>query len=237
MKVVITGAGRGLGIELVRKHLDRGDEVLAMTHSLTRELEELSCDALVIKVCELTDYASILELARAVEGEIDILYNNAGLYYEDQSCGLDEIDMAKCLKMYEVNALAPLNVMRAFANKMRRGSVNLIVSSEAGSIGATGRESEFGYCMSKAAVNMAARIFSNGISEKGVKTVCYHPGWMRTQMGGERAAASEYSIAAEESAVCLLGIVEKALKEAADPEKCAEKKVDFVDYQGNSWVW
>ena len=242
MNVVITGAGRGLGLEMVKIHLNLGDNVLALAHSITPELDEIRKGLkaegslnLIVKTIELTDYESVQNLAKEYTSIIDILYNIAGIYYEDQRCELAETDMAKALKMYEINALAPLNVMKAYEKNLIKGSVNLIVSSEAGSIGASWRSSEYGYCMSKAAVNMAAKNFSNATADKGIQTILYHPGWMRTQMGGERAKASSESIEAATSAESLLKIVldarEKALKGIID------KNVPFVDYQSNTWEW
>lgn len=242
MNVVITGAGRGLGLEMVKKHVNLGDNVLALAHSITPELEELykSCklDAstkLEIKSVELTDYQAVVNLAAKYTSTIDILYNIAGIYFEDQRCDLAETDMSKALKMYEINALAPLNVMKAYEKNLIKGSVNLIVSSEAGSIGASWRSSEYGYCMSKAAVNMAAKNFSNATADKGIQTILYHPGWMRTQMGGDRAKASSESIEASTSADSLFNIVLEAHKNALQGK--IDKTVPFVDYQGNTWEW
>ena len=143
--------------------------------------------------------------------------------------------MAKALKMYEINALAPLNVMKAYEKYMTKGTINLIVSSEAGSIGASWRDSEYGYCMSKAAVNMAAKIFSNATADNSIQTILYHPGWMRTQMGGDRAKASSESIEASTSADSLFNIVLEAHENALQGK--IDKTVPFVDYQSNTWEW
>ena len=137
--------------------------------------------------------------------------------------------------MYEINALAPLNVMKSYEKYMTKGTINLIVSSEAGSIGASWRDSEYGYCMSKAAVNMAAKNFSNATADKGIQTILYHPGWMRTQMGGDRAKASSESIEAATSAESLLKIVLDAREKALNG--IIDKDVPFLDYQGKAWQW
>ena len=224
MNVVITGAGRGLGLEMVKKHIGLGDRVLALAHSITAELDNIGTNPeivaedgssrLEVQTIELTDYESVVKLAEGYNSDIDILYNIAGIYYEDQRCDLEDTDMAKAMRMYEINALAPLNVMKAFEKYLKKGSINLVVSSEAGSIGASWRSSEYGYCMSKAAVNMAAKNFSNATSERGIQTILYHPGWMRTQMGGDRAKASSESIEASESADSLIKTVLEARKDA-----------------------
>ena len=239
MNVVITGAGRGLGLEMVKKHLGNGDHVLALAHSITPDLEELNklntSSKLEVKTVELTDYQSVINIAKEYSSTVDILYNIAGIYFEDQRCNLAETDMSKALKMYEINALAPLNVMKAYEKYMTKGTINLIVSSEAGSIGASWRDSEYGYCMSKAAVNMAAKNFSNATADKGIQTILYHPGWMRTQMGGDRAKASSESIEASTSADNLFNIVLEAHENALQGK--IDKTVPFVDYQSNTWEW
>lgn len=244
MNIVITGAGRGLGLEMVKKHIGLGDRVFALAHSVTPELEDIcksleieaeGSSRLEVQTVELTDYNSVIKLAEGYNGDIDILYNIAGIYYEDQRCDLEDTDIAKAMRMYEINALAPLNVMKAFEKHLIKGSINLIVSSEAGSIGASWRSSEYGYCMSKAAVNMAAKNFSNATSERGIQTILYHPGWMRTQMGGDRAKASSESIEASESADSLIKIVIEARKDALIDK--LDKSVPFLDYQGNRWDW
>ena len=242
MNIVITGAGRGLGLEMVKIHLNLGDNVLALAHSITPELDEIrkglkaeSSLNLIVKTIELTDYEAVLAFAKEYTSTIDALYNIAGIYYEDQRCSLAETDMSKALKMYEINALAPLNVMKAYEKYMTRGTINLIVSSEAGSIGASWRDSEYGYCMSKAAVNMAAKNFSNATADRGIQTILYHPGWMRTQMGGDRAKTSSESIEAATSAESLLKIVLEAREKALNG--IIDKDVPFLDYQGKKWQW
>jgi NAD(P)-dependent dehydrogenase (short-subunit alcohol dehydrogenase family) len=73
--------------------------------------------------------------------------------------------------MYDINALGPVRVLAAAAPLLHKGSVVLNVTSEAGSVGDCKRESEYGYCMSKAAENMASKIFSNEYRARGVRVV------------------------------------------------------------------
>ena len=68
---------------------------------------------------------------------------------------------------------------------LRKGRKKLIVnfSSEAGSIGTCGRQSEYSYCMSKAALNMASQILQNAVKAEGIKVLALHPGWFSSDMG------------------------------------------------------
>ena len=215
--IVITGAGKGLGLELVRLYAnDKEVHIIAVCHSITDDLAAVS--GITIKCCELTDINEINALFTDFDEHIDILYNVAGLYYEDQR---DSIDYYKCMKMYSVNALAPLGIMEAALPYMDNSSYIVNVSSEAGSIGECQRNAEYGYCMSKSALNMASVIFHN---KTGIPIMLYHPGWMRTAMGGERAAHSPYSISAEESA--------RALIKLGQPTG-----INYIDYQGKLYQW
>lgn len=131
--------------------------------------------------------------------------------------------------MYEVNALAPMCMIKYFASKIKDGSLIVNVSSEAGSIGECGRQDEYGYCMSKAAFNMASKMMSNELSGRGIKILVYHPGWLRTQMGGARAAASPESISTLESVECLEQIINEFV--------ASSEELIYIDYQNKHWEW
>ena len=230
-RVVITGAGRGLGFEITKIHAEAGDEVYALTHSVTEELDALSKKhkTMHVLLCELTSESSIIKCSKEIKGNIETLYNVAGLYYETGRVPLEETDIFETLKMYEVNAMGPMLMLKYMGPMMRNRGLVVNVSSEAGSIGECYRDSEYGYCMSKAALNMFSKIYSNSVKESEIKVFCYHPGWLRTQMGGERAAASEDSISAKESADALMNLLQEF--------RAGESMLEFKDYTGKDWAW
>lgn len=229
--VVITGAGRGLGLEVTKAHVQMGDRVWALSHSMTEELQQLSetSENLTVLLCELTRTESVADCCQTVPAGIDLLYNIAGLYSHEQLCGLEGTDFALCQKMYDVNALGPLRVLQALKDKLSDGALVMNVSSEAGSIGQAGRSGEYGYCMSKAALNMGIKLFANEMAGRNIRNFLYHPGWIRTQMGGVRAAASPYSISAEYAAECIL-------KLTLHPENYPKEQM-YWDYEGNQLPW
>lgn len=231
--VLVTGVSQGMGFQVIKKHLELGDRVIGLAHSKTQELADLRekyGDNLEVYFCELTDTAEVNSVFSKITWEhIDILYNVAGLYLADQNVGLSQSDPDGMMKMYDVNAVAPLRVLQGALPLLRKGSIVFNVSSEAGSIGQAGRQGEYGYCMSKAALNMASKLFANSTKEQGIRTFCYHPGWLRTQMGGEGAANSPYSISSEEAA-------DRAMRITAEPDKIPEE-VMFLDYEGNYLPW
>ena len=112
---------------------------------------------------------------------------------------LEQVDFSVYLPAYQVNAVGPLMVVKYALPLLRKGQKKLIVnvSSEAGSIGACWRKSEYSYCMSKAALNMASRILQNALKEEGIKVLALHPGWFSSDMGGAAAPITP-SDAAEE---------------------------------------
>src|SRR5262249_57807923 len=129
------------------------------------------------------------------------------------------------MRTLDVNALGPLRVVQAFLPLLRAGRSPLLVnvSSEAGSIGPAGRDREFDYCMSKAALNMATRLLGNYLSG-AVRVLALHPGWLRTDMGGPHAALDPDAVA-ETVSERLLG---------DDP---APSSSLFIDHQGRPLPW
>lgn len=228
--IVITGAGRGLGLEMVKIHLNEGHYIYAMTHTVTDELKSLSEGSVSIKIIqvELTDESSVKNACDEVKTKIDILYNIAGLYYQDQRVGLGGTDFDRAITLYKINGIAPMLVSKYLLDKINEPGLIVNVSSEAGSIGASQRDDDYGYCMSKAAFNMGSKLLSNELKNKDINIFCYHPGWMRTQMGGDRAAASKDSISASESAQSLFNMVVK---------NKVSSKLSFKDNLGNDWPW
>ena len=212
MRVVITGAGKGLALELLRLHSFNGDTVYALAHSMTDELKRLSEQNTDIHVylMDIKDEKAIVNaLSDISDASLDTVYNVAGIWCSDQSVGIQDTDMSKVRDMLSVNAIAPLCVMKHSKRLLKRGGIMLNVSSDFGSISEYERGDNYGYCMSKAALNMAGKIFMNETKDSDIRVYCYHPGWMRTQMGGEAAVKSSESISPKESASALFELLYK----------------------------
>lgn len=209
--VVVTGAGRGLGYCIAARHLEMKDKVYAYERHITDELKDLGkdCDLLKIQQCDIASTESVTNAMREVvtnEKQVDILYNVAAIYRFEDRVGLAETDLDLCAHMYDINAVGALRVCKAILPLLKSGTVIINISSEAGSIGNCWREREYAYCMSKAALNMGAKILSNELSKQSVRILNIHPGWMRTVMGGPRAMASSNSIPPDESAKNIVDI-------------------------------
>lgn len=195
--VLVTGAGRGLGLALVKEHRKLGDKVFAWDCRMTEELTEASeVDGnIFIKEADIASTDSVnraAEYVHSLSDNIDIVYNNAGIYYKGfYGEGRREIvdyDFDSALEMYNINSVGAFRVVKALLrlDLLHSGATICITSSEAGSIGGSPnfRTSEYTYCMSKAALNKGAALLYNDIGRKGMRVICFHPGWMKTRMGG-----------------------------------------------------
>jgi NAD(P)-dependent dehydrogenase (short-subunit alcohol dehydrogenase family) len=187
------------------------DNVYAYDYVLTDELKKLAEESDLLKIhrCDISSTESVTEATQEVlknGKQVDILYNIAGVFRFEDKVGLAETDLDLCASMYNINAVGALRVVKATLPLLKSGSVIINISSEAGSIGSCWREKEYSYCMSKAALNMGAKIMSNEFEKDSIRIMNIHPGWMRTAMGGEAAAASSNSVSPEESAKDIIGI-------------------------------
>jgi NAD(P)-dependent dehydrogenase (short-subunit alcohol dehydrogenase family) len=180
--VVVTGANRGIGLELVRQYRDRGDEVFAACRKRSKGLEKL--DVEVVEGVEVTDDKAVAKLVKAVgKREVDVLVNCAGVL-SDESLG--DLDFDRIRQQFEVNSLGPLRVTAALRPKLAEGSRVAIITSRMGSIDDNTSGGRYGYRMSKAAVNMAGRSLAHDLKDAGIAVAILHPGFVRTDMTGHQ---------------------------------------------------
>lgn len=232
--IVVTGAGKGLGYCIAKKHLEAGDNVLALEYSITPWLTDLAKQypSLRSAQCDVTSTSMVKDALAPLFDQkepVHILYNVAGIYFKEDCVPLEETNIDHFLSLYDVNALGQLRVIKEIFPLLAEGSVVLNVTSEAGSIGSCTRNSEYGYCMSKAAANMGAKILSNQLASRHIRIFCVHPGWLRTDMGGTKAMLSNTSISPEESAAALTDI-------AQNPSSIPDD-VMYLDYRKIPLCW
>ncbi len=177
--VVITGANRGIGLELARQLAARGDSVVAICRKSSPELDGLQ-GVRVEAGIDVTQDADVHALPERVGAEpIDLLINNAGLLEVDS---LGNIDAASIRRQFEVNSLAPVRVTAALQAKLHQGSKVAVVSSRMGSIADNTSGRMYGYRMSKAAANAAGKSLAQELRAEGVAVVILHPGFVKTDM-------------------------------------------------------
>jgi len=158
-----------------------------------RPAETSATGAITPIALDVSDGASVASAARTlalcVQG-LDVLINNAAVNpVPESSAVIGELDFDAIRLAYDANAVGPLRVIQSFLPLLERGERKLIVnvSSEAGSLAHSWRDRSYGYCMSKAALNMQTTILDRALRPRGFNVIAVHPGWLRTDMGGPNA--------------------------------------------------
>jgi len=181
--VVITGANRGIGLSFCKRYLELGYNVYAVCRQAGPELPNL--DVIVIEGVDVSDPDGVKKLKDALHDiPIDLLINNAGIWGKET---LGSIDYDVIKKVIDVNALAPLRVTEALLTNMGTGSKIGLITSRMGSIEDNTSGKGYDYRMSKAALNMAGKTLAVDLSEEGIPVGIYHPGFVQTDMGGDKA--------------------------------------------------
>ena len=191
---LITGANRGLGLELARQYSREGWTVLATCRNpeKARELRELRGERpeqMEIHPLDVRDREGIRALARRLdEVAVDLLLNNAGVRRMD-AYYLGSVSREGFMHSMEVNVLGALKVAEAFLPHLERAPNPLLVmvSSNLGSLGRNNGGGDYSYGSSKAALNHVTRSLAHDLESRGITVVALHPGWVRTDMGGEEA--------------------------------------------------
>ncbi|WP_185806809.1 SDR family oxidoreductase [Bacillus salinus] len=233
--VYITGCDRGLGLALVQSFLNEGFAVFAGSYLPEwPELQELKKEVgeqLHILSLDVTDANSVQlaadEITR-VTPKLDILINNAAIYTDQDGDIMETLDFTAIRNMYETNTLGPLRVTQSILPLLLQGESKLLVniSSEAGSITDCKRVKEYGYTMSKAALNMQSVLLQNKLKQFGVKVFAIHPGYVKSYMLGK--FNTEATVEAQDSA---RGIVQQLLQ---------PHLIDgpiFINYEGHLLNW
>jgi len=189
MKILITGANRGIGLELCRQLSDRGDEVVAVCRVVSKQLNAL--DLRVIEGIDVSDAASVAGLKDQLgPGGLDWLINNAGILSVES---LENLDFEAMERQFRVNALGPLRVTRVLMPMLGPGSKIGIVTSRMGSVEDNTSGGYYGYRMSKAAVNMAGMCLARDLNSQRIAVALLHPGMVATEMTGSRGVPVEHS--------------------------------------------
>ena len=190
-RVLITGANRGIGLELCRQLVSRGDEVIAVCRSASEALSAMSLRVIQgIDVCEDDSIGSLRD--QLGDEQLDWLVNNAGILSVES---LDNLDFAAMEQQFRVNTLGPLRTTAGLLQNLPSGSKVGIITSRMGSIEDNTSGSYYGYRMSKAAVNMAGMSLSRDLKDRGVAVALLHPGMVATDMTGGRGVPPEHSAA------------------------------------------
>jgi NAD(P)-dependent dehydrogenase (short-subunit alcohol dehydrogenase family) len=192
--VLITGASRGLGLELARQYATDGWEVLACARNPggAPRLATLAAQPgghIRVLTLDVTDFGAIDSLARELDGcALDVLINCAGAMGRRATFGAS--DFAEWEQMFRINAFAPMKMAEAFVAHLARGSQKKLISisSVMASIAGNSMGGYYAYRASKAALNAITSSLAIDLGRRhGIIAAVIHPGWVRTDMGGPRA--------------------------------------------------
>jgi NAD(P)-dependent dehydrogenase (short-subunit alcohol dehydrogenase family) len=187
--VLITGANRGIGLELARQYAADGWGVIATARDPNAATELRGVKGEVrVEALEVTDQKQVKALAKKLDGiAIDVLLNNAGMLTGYETFG--QTDAQSWLQTVHVNTIAPLQMAEAFVEHVARSKEKKIVAitSGMGSIGRGSGSGAYAYRSSKAALNMAMATAANDLKGRGVIVAVISPGWVKTDMGGSGA--------------------------------------------------
>lgn len=177
---LVTGANRGIGLELVQQLVARGDTVYA---ACRRSSEALSATgATIITDIDVGSSSCIPQLGAALKGvSLDLCICNAGVLHSETLSTLSEETI---LQQFNVNSLGPVRTVHAVKDNLKAGAKVGIVTSRMGSIADNTSGGYYGYRMSKAAVNAAGVSLARDLAGQGVAVVLLHPGFVRTDMTG-----------------------------------------------------
>ena len=209
--VVITGANRGLGLALAKKHLAHGATVIGGCRNPAGAHELTSAGAEVLPL-DTGSGESIAAFGKAMgDRAVDVLYNNAGIDARavgaaDGARSALDITEEQFRAVVEVNVLGPLLMVQALIDNLRPAKGTIVnVSSQVGSIEVAHRIGrDVSYNSSKAALNMLTLKQSQVLRADGVTVIAVHPGWVRSDMGGPTA-----SLDPAESAAGIVTLVDK----------------------------
>ena len=227
--ILITGANRGIGLELTEQFAEDGWQVLACCRNPADagQLQALSERDLAIELhaLDVTNYEQMAALADQLGNRpIDILLSNAGIY-GSKGVGFGEVDAQEWRQVLEVNTIAPFMLVQTFVEQVAASQQKLVavISSKVGSIADNSSGGSYIYRSSKTAVNQVVKSLSIDLTDRDITVISLHPGWVKTDMGGPNA-----EISTDESVSGLKGILQSA--------RLAQSG-QFIEFNGSSIPW
>lgn len=189
--VLITGANRGIGLEMARQYAEAGDKVIACVRDpdSATELQEIAKSGdVTLEKMELGDFDSITALRKRVGDQpVDILINNAG-WVGGSKQGIDDVDIAEWHRTLDINTIGPLILAREFKSNLAAsgdGKLMNVSSQLAASTWPMG--GMLIYTTTKAGLSKITQVLAIDWKDEPITVAVMHPGWVKTDMGGPHA--------------------------------------------------
>ena len=224
--VLITGANRGIGLQLTKHYIEAGWEVIATYRNAegNEALQALASPQLTLLQADVNNDEGISKIANYFQGQgLDLLINNAGIYGpRDQTFG--KVERQAWREILEVNTISPMMLAQSLADSLAQNKGTLaIISSKVGSIDDNTSGNAYMYRSSKTAVNQVIKCLSIDLGPRDITVVSLHPGWVRTDMGGPNG-----SIDVVESVAGLTNVIAHV---------SADQNGHFINYDGSPIPW
>lgn len=227
--VLITGANRGLGLEFCRQYAEQGWHVIACSRN-PDDAFDLNTLAnhhnIQLETLDVAKFKQIEALSEKLAGQpIDVLINNAGIYTDSKSNSFGRLDYQAWTQSLLTNTQAPVRMAEAFLPHLKNSDKKLIVaiSSLMGSMADNDSGGSIFYRSSKAALNAAMKSLAIDLKNQSVGVFIFHPGWVKTDMGGPNAL-----ITAEQSVAGMRALIDNF---------SLDQSGSFVKYDGTPMPW
>ncbi len=224
MRVLITGANRGLGLEFTRQYAELGHEVVACCRKpeQAKDLHSLK-GAVSVVALDVGVFDSFASLG-STKTPIDLLIHNAGVYGH-RSCRFGHIDSEDWQRTMLINTMAPVILTETLLPRLLRSDFAKVIAitSKMGSIADNTSGGSYVYRTSKAALNMGMKSLALDLIAKRIAVAVLHPGWVRTDMGGPSGL-----IEASESVRGMRAVIENLSLNTSG---------SFFNYDGSTIAW
>lgn len=224
--ILITGANRGIGLHMAQQYAARGDQVIACCRDPQKAPELSALDNVRVEAVEVGDSASVAALKdRLGDMPIDVVINNAGMAGpgpEQQNA--QQMDFDGWAETFNINTMAPLRVLQALRPNLAKGTnpKAVTITSQMGAL-SLDMPVMYAYCSSKAAVNKVMKMYAMDAANDKIAVQLIHPGWVKTDMGGEQAA-----IEPADSAAGIIKVVD---------DLSMENTATFMQWNGEPHGW
>lgn len=224
--ILITGANRGIGLGLAQHAAQRGYTVIGTARN-PDSAKELRATGARVEQLDTGSLESVEALAKTLgDTPVDILVNNAGIFPHECD-DINDLDLEAFERVMRTNTMGPLLLTRALIPNVEKSERKVVVqiTSNLGSItdASKGEMGFLGYRTSKAALNMVNATIAHQLKPRGITCVAVHPGWVKTDMGGEGA-----DLTRDESTSSIMDTID-----AISPDQAGA----FVDYAGRPLPW